>query len=403
MKNKHLSLNNRIDIEKYLNNNFNFTEIARLLDKANSTISLEVKARRQRIKKKNPYANSINYVCPTLLNPPYVCNGCDKKLGCRKTKYEYFAKDANSMYLNTLVNSRIGIDMNADEFHKLNQIVKEDTAKGHSFYMIKKNHPDIIKCTHNTLYNYLHNNYLDINCLDIPRQVRYKKRNKNKEVKIRNTKIRIGRTYQDFLKYKENFFVENSYDANIVQMDTVEGPKSENESCLLTLLFTYSNFLMAFKMPKKTIECVCNVFDFLKETLGTKLFSELFQIILTDNGTEFFDPDYIEDNGIDSSSKLFYCDPRSSQQKGSIEVTHEYIRRYLPKGTSFNDYSDEQINLMINHINSVPRNKYNGLSAYAVQQIITPQEFFDKLNYKEYFSQDIILNNDLLKEKDTKK
>lgn len=399
MKNKHLSMNNRIDIEKYLNFGFNFTEISRLLDKSISTISYEVKNRKVRIKKKNPYSNSKDYICPKLIKAPYICNSCESKHSCRKTRYEYFSKDADALYRNTLINSRTGIDMNAQEFNNLNNIIKQDSNKGHSFYMIVNNHKDSIKCTPRTLYNYYHKEYLDINGLNLPRIVRYKERKKEKELRIRNTKIRENRTYQDFLKYKEEFFIKNGYDALVVQMDTVEGPKEDNQSCLLTLLFVYSNFLMAFKMTDKTIKSVCEVFDYLKDLLGNELFSELFQIILTDNGSEFFDPDYIENNGLYDKSKVFYCDPRASQQKGSLEVTHEYIRRFIPKGNSFNDYSQEQITLMVNHINSVPREKYEGLNSFKVQQVFASDKFFKSLGFKEIYMFDVNLKPSLLKTK----
>lgn len=403
MKNKHLSLNNRIDIEKYLNNNFNFTEIGRLLNKATSTISYEVKTRKQRIKKKNPYANSKNYICPILTKPPYVCNGCDSKHSCRKTRYEYYAKDADAFYRNTLVTSRTGIDTDAQTFNIINNLINEGTSKGHSFYMIRNMNRDKIKCSHQTLYNYLHKGYFDIGCIDLPRQVRYKQRTKKQEVKIRNLKFREGRTYQDFLNYKEQFFIDNAYDASIVQMDTVEGIKGEDEACLLTLLFVQSNFLLAFKMEHKTMVCVRKVFDYIKDRIGYALFAEMFQIILTDNGSEFFDPDYIEFNGIYNSSRLFYCEPRKSQQKGSLEVTHEYIRRYIPKSKSFNPYNQKQITLMVNHINSIPRIKYDGVCAFQVQEVITPSSlFFKNLGFKRIV--DINLKPSLLKskEKDTK-
>lgn len=404
MKNKHLSLNNRIDIEKYLNYNFNFTEIGKIIDKSTSTISNEVKNRKQRIKKKNPYANSHDYICPFLTKPPYVCNACNNKLGCKKTRYEYYAKDADANYRNVLVNSRVGIDTDAETFNIINNLVKQGVEKGHSFYMIQNMNKDKIKCSHQTLYNYLHKGYLDIGCTDLPRLVRYKQRSKKQEVKIRNLKFREDRTYQDFLKYKEAFFIETGFDANIVEMDTVEGPKGEAESCLLTLLFIQSNFLLVFKMKHKTVACVRNVFNHIKQRIGYDLFAELFQIILTDNGSEFSDPDYIEFNGIYPHTRLFYCDPRKSQQKGSLEVTHEYIRRFVEKGKSFNTYNQRQITLMVNHINSVPRIKYGGMCAFQVQEvIISSSKFFKNLGLKRKYSFEIDLKPNLLvQKKDTK-
>lgn len=68
------------------------------------------------------------------------------------------------------------------------------------------------------------------------------------------------------------------------------------------------------------------------------MFYDLFKCILTDNGSEFSNPEYIEDNGSEVlRTHVFYCDPKQSQQKGKIEVCHEFIRRYIPKGNSFAD------------------------------------------------------------------
>ena len=88
-----------------------------------------------------------------------------------------------------------------------------------------------------------------------------------------------------------------------------------------------------------------------------RLFSYLFQIILTDNDSGFIVPDPIEFNYEFPRTNLFYCNPMQSQQKEKIEVAHEYIRRYIPKGTSFNNITQEKLTLICNHINSVSREK----------------------------------------------
>lgn len=243
--------------------------------------------------------------------------------------------------------------------------------------------------------------YLDTMNIDLPRKVRYKKRNKRQDVVPRNTKHRIGRTYQDFLKFKQDFFIENNYDVEVVEMDTVEGIKGDDESVLLTLLFTSSNFLMAFKMEHKTMECVSKIFDYLKDTLGYDMFYDLFKCILTDNGSEFSNPEYIEDNGSEVlKTHVFYCDPKQSQQKGKIEVCHEFIRRYIPKGNSFNPYSQEQITEMINHINSVPRDLFKGQCAFSLQYLFTYEEFFETLGYKQIRYEELTLNDSLFNKKD---
>ena len=68
-----------------------------------------------------------------------------------------------------------------------------------------------------------------------------------------------------------------------------------------------------------------------------------------------------------------------SQQKGKIEVAHEYIRRYIPKGTSFNNITQEKLTLICNHINSVPREKMLDMNAFKVQKCFCPEIFFQKI------------------------
>ena len=53
----------------------------------------------------------------------------------------------------------------------------------------------------------------------------------------------------------------------------------------------------------------------------------MFQVILTDRGSEFTDPAAIEfDAEGNRRTYVFYCDPQRSDQKGSIEVTVYSVR-----------------------------------------------------------------------------
>lgn len=399
--NKHLNLSKRIQIEQYLNEGKTIKEISELINKSRNTIYYEIKKHRKFIKcNRYNVSPTFNMSCPNTSKPPFVCNGCHSRTGCRKNRFMYFAEDANREYKDKLSTSRQGINLNPEEFDKLNKIVKDGIERGLSFAMIVNLNKDIPVCKR-TLYRYQEMDYLSTLNIDLPRKVRYKKRKNNSNSTSKDRKHRIGRTYQDFLKFKQDFFLENEYDVEVVEMDTVEGIKGENEAVLLTLLFTSSNFLMAFKMEHKSVECVSKVFDYLKDTLGYDMFYDLFKCILTDNGVEFSNPEYIEDNGFESlKSHVFYCDPNRSDQKGKIEVCHEFIRRYIPKGISFNSYSQEQITEMINHINSVPRDLFKGQSAFSLQYLFTYEQFFELLGFKQIRYENLILNSDLFKQKD---
>lgn len=176
----------------------------------------------------------------------------------------------------------------------------------------------------------------------------------------------------------------------------------ENEHVLLTLLWRKSKLLLAFKLKHKTSDYVTEVFEKIKQKLGMELFHRYFPIILTDNGSEFSNPYDIENNGPDViDSKVFYCDPRASQQKGSIEVAHEYIRRFISKGISLNDYTQNDINLMINHINNTPRksldDKLSNNTPFYLQKTITEDIFFN--TFKLYYIKptEVILNKTIFK------
>ena len=397
---KHLDLDKRIKIEKGIENNWTFAKIAKEINKSPRTISYEI------LKNRN-VEHCLSWVgkfktCDKTLKPPYVCNNCPSRKGCRKTRYYYYAEDAQGKYEKLRSESRKGIDMSSTEFKYLNDTVSKEIKNGHSFSMIIRNHKNEFPVGKRTLYNYVENGYLDIINLDLPRKVRYKKRKHNNlNHSKKDTKIRINRTYEDFKDYVKNYN-DNNFNINIVEMDTVEGIKGE--SLLLTLLWRSSNFMLAFKIENKEADSVNFFFNYIKGYLGYEKFHELFPIILTDNGVEFSKPDEIEFNGYHVyKTKLFYCDPGHSEQKGKIENNHEYIRRFIPKGISFNDYTQGDINLMMNHINSVKRDSLSGCNPYELMINFLPKEIIEYFDIYEIKQDDIILKNKLFnyKKKDS--
>ena len=422
--NKHLTLDERNIIEQELAKNTNFKEIAKLLSKDPTTISKEV--RKHRVRKEgqaihvnfnhcakryhchrknlcNPrctkecrHCNNCNDVCSDfvegtcfrLTHAPYVCNGCTEKFGCKLTKYYYRALPSFNRYRQVLSESRQGINMTELELANLDKIVSPLVKKGQSISHIYKTHD--ISCTRATLYRYLSNNCFSVGPIDLPRKVRMKKR-KQKKGEPKNTLARTNRTYEDFQRY-----IELHPDLPIVEMDTVEGTKGGR--VLLTLLFRSSKLMLAYIMYEKTQAEVLRTFNMIEKDLGNELFEKTFPIILTDNGTEFGNPLSLEFNpeGL-GRTRIFYCNPRASYQKGMIEKNHEFIRYVLPKGTSFDNLLQTDINLMINHINSLGRESLNWSSPYDVAKVLMGKETLKKLNLVKIPTNEIQLNKHLLK------
>lgn len=423
-ENMHLTLDEREYIEHELMNNTSFTEIAKYLGKDKTTISKEVKKHRiskegqsihigfnkcarrynchrknicsTRCKKECKQCKDCNSVCPDfedgicfrLKHAPYVCNGCSNRFNCRSTKYYYRALPSFNKYKNVLSESRQGINMTELELSNLDKLISPLIKKGQSLSHIYQTHD--IPCSRSTLYRYLSKNCFSVGPIDLPRKVRMKKR-KEKRIEPKDTKARTNRTYEDFQKY-----IELHPELPIVEMDTVEGVKGGR--VLLTFLFRNSRLMLAFLLYEKTQKEVLRVFNMLEYEMGNELFEKTFPIILTDNGSEFGNPLSLEFNeeGI-GRTRIFYCNPRASYQKGMLEKNHEFIRYVLPKGTPFEGLLQTDINLMINHINSLGRASLNWFSPIDIAKFTLDKEVIKKLNLSKIPNDEIQLNTKLLK------
>lgn len=396
----HLSYEDRKNIEDGLNDKKSITEISIEINRSHSTILREIKRNKVFSKPSNwncgnRYENpSYNPHCSKLDKSPYVCNGCKSRSGCRKERYTYYARRANNTYLVVKSESRKGINLTEEEVYKINQVISPLVKKGQTLNHLYINHPDLLDFSKPAFYNYVNNGVFDFGPLDFPRIVRFKKRkNSNKRRTRKEREIRIGRTYDDFILY-----TSNNPDLNIVEMDTVEGLKDEDD-CFLTLLWRKSKFMLIFKLESQTTDEVTKVFEYLQETLYEDDYKKLFQVILTDNGHEFFDVVNIEccHKTGELISKLFFCDPHASYQKGSIEKNHEFIRYVLPKGTSFKNLTQNDCDILKNHINSLCRDSLNGKSPYEAMLFLCDEQTLKMLNCYYIEPDEVQLNKNLLK------
>ena len=307
------------------------------------------------------------FKCPNLSKAPYVCNGCDKKQGCREAKKYYHALRAQKEYEATISESRKGINMTPEELQVLNDLISPLILKGQPLSHIFAVHADEIPVCRRTLYNYLDQHVFQARNIDLPRRVRYKKRKRSTTPRAKNIQqvYRNKRTYKDFEHY-----LESHPDVNVVEMDTVKGSRSSGK-CLLTLLFRSCNFMLIILLPKCTQECVIKAINDLTDTISLRLFRKYFSVLLTDNGSEFKNPHDIEKTE-DGKHRcyVFYCDPYVSNQKGKLEKNHEYIRYVIPKGRSMHRYTQEDINLLASHINSTARDSLNGASPFDLADLL---------------------------------
>ena len=232
----------------------------------------------------------------------------------------------------------------------------------------------------------------DVRNIDLRRKVKYRKRKKPTEASAKDRSYRIDHNYDDFRKR-----IEKDPNANVVEMDCVEGSKP-GRKVLLTMTFRRTNLVLIFLLSSQTQEEVVRVFNLLEERLGKELFRKLFEIILTDGGSEFAGRAELETSSDKSQrTTVYYCDPYSFWQKGCCEKNHEYIRYVRKKGSSFDDLEQSDIDLLANHINSTKRDSLNGHSPFELSQLLLDDRLLTVMNYKAIAPDDVMLTPELLK------
>ena len=385
-KHKHLTLSDRNDIQLGLERCETFKAIGQLILKDPTTVSKEVKRNRQARD-----STSNNLPCPLLDKAPFVCNGCPKRRqNCGFKKIFYLAKQAQKQYEQTLVEAREGTPLNSQTFWDIDKVISDGVKKGQHIYHILKTHN--LDVSSSTVYRHIRKGYLSIAPIDLARAVKFKERRKSKLPSIPK-EAKKGRSYEDF----QNYLVLNQLDSWL-EMDTVMGRMGGK--ILLTFNLSFCNFIFARLLDNKTaLEVTKHLYD-IKNTLyqADKDFFQLFPVILTDNGGEFARVDDIEMD-VRGESKLFFCDPNRSDQKGRIEKNHTLIRDILPKGTYFDNLTQEDINLVCSHVNSVKRAALNGKSAYELFTFTYGEEISKLLGISKIPAEDVCQSSKLLQHK----
>ena len=385
-KHKHLTLSDRNDIQLGLERGETFKAIGQLILKDPTTVSKEVKRNKQ-----VRDSTSNNLPCPLLAKAPFVCNGCPKRRqNCGFKKIFYLAKQAQKQYEQTLVEAREGTPLNSQTFWDIDKVISDGVKKGQHIYHILKTHN--LDVSSSTVYRHIRKGYLSIAPIDLARAVKFKERRKSNLPSIPK-EAKKGRSYEDFQNYLSlnqlNYWLE---------MDTVIGRMGGK--VLLTFNLSFCNFIFARLLDNKTaLEVTKHLYD-IKNTLhqADKDFCQLFPVILTDNGGEFARVDDIEMD-VRGESKLFFCDPNRSDQKGRIEKNHTLIRDILPKGTSFDNLTQEDINLVCSHVNNVKRAALNGKSAYELFAFTYGEEIPKLLGISKIPAEDVCQSSTLLQHK----
>ena len=333
MSGKYLTERQRYEIEIYYKLGMKPKEIAQKVGKCERTIYYELK------------------------------RGKCKQLTSNLEEKEVYLADVsqrkyNENKLNKGASLKIGNDIKLCQFIE-HKIKDEKYSPYATLQFIKNNHlnfkTDI--CTQ-TLYNYIDKGIiLNLHNKDLPVKSKRKEKNETSTVSLNNLK---GTSIEQ--RAKE---IDLRQEYGNWEMDTVVGGyKRHGKECLLVLSERMTREELIFKIPNKKSESVIKALNSLERKLGSRQFRQTFKTITCDNGVEFLDHQGIEKSihTKTSRTKVYYCHPYSSWERGTNENINKMIRRFIPKGAIMEDYSKNDILKIQQWINNYPRKILAGLS-----------------------------------------
>jgi len=387
---KHLTLEQRMEIQLGLKEKLSLKDLSERIHKSPRTISQEIKihlARKEN--QRHLYAKVSKYNCNKHLRYPYVCDGCPFRAQCTSDFYSYDAKSADKAYLMTRTTSRQGIRISADDFVRMDTLIKDGIDRGLSFAHVVASHPEI-NISERSIYRYLDRGLLSTETYKLRNKVKMKPR-KRKSKEPLDKGIYAGRTFFDYLTY-----IHQHPGTFTTQMDTVIGLKSDRK-VILTFIVIELHLFYAFVVYKGPggVERGMNQLEAL---LGINDFKRLFSVILTDRGVEFRSPEDLERRINDERrTRIFYCDPLASYQKGAIESIHRLLRYVLPKGKSMDALTQAKLERLIRAINNYRLRSNQFKTAYELTKISFGEDVLVKMKIEALDPDSIHLTPDLVK------
>ena len=407
----HLNFEDRCEIEAGLNKNITKKDIALKLAKDPSTVGKEIKLH---LVRSEPVSLSLVHgiekckhisECKRCTNPkgclkyevkkcerrdlkPGYCNGCENIKYCKLHKIKYTAKYAQSMYENTLHCSRQGHNKTHENVEYLKSEIAALIKQGQSPYVIVTNHPEF-QLSERTIYHWIHTGKMrsfGVTAIDLKESV---KRKVKKIYPKKSSNHYINHTYKDFVEK-----INNGEISNYLEMDTLFN--SLSGPYLLTFIEPNSKFMFGRIIKKKTSEEVAIQIRNYKEKLGAS-FHNLFNILLTDRGTEFYKYDLLQtDENGEIITYIYFCDAMQSCQKPHVENNHNFVRDVLVNKRDFDDLTQDKIDLMFSHINSYPRASLNNKTPYEMFTFMYGEEIAIRLGIIKIKKDKVSLHKDLI-------
>lgn len=322
---------------------FNNTYIANYLGVHRSTISREIRNRK-----------SYHFMVRSgkTIEKPYNAVDANNNYLLKRglSKGEYKLRKYNKMA--NFIENKIKVDKWAPD-------VIVGYMKTHN-YFIKEG---FCKITTPTIYNAIRYGIINVK-LEDTRRMKYKQ-----EYNYQNkTSLSISKIPYSIETRPEE--INNRTTFGHFEIDTIIGTSRGKHECLLTITERKTKYEIIFKISSKTSENVVNKINQIKLFMN-KHYDKIFKSFSTDNGSEFSNFLEIIKN---TNTKIYFCHPYCSGEKGTNEKQNSMIRYFIPKKTLIENYSCEDINKIANWMNNYPRKSLN----YKTPLEAILEEFNDK-------------------------
>jgi len=201
-----------------------------------------------------------------------------------------------------------------------------------------------------TLYNYIESDVFEnLTIKHLP----MKEKNKKRKRKVTIKRMPRGTSIEERPKEINDRNTFGHWEMDCVCGSTI--------STLLVLTERLTRKEIIMKMPNQTMDSVHHCLNIIEHKFG-KNFKKIFKSITVDNGSEFSDCKSLEKSKFGKNNKrtkVYYCHPYSSYERGSNERINREIRRKIPKGSDLSIYTDDDIIEVENWVNEYPRQVLN--------------------------------------------
>lgn len=332
---KQLKYSDRIRIEAWLRAKISVQEIADMLHIHRSTIYREIK------RGQYEHLNS-DYTVEKRYSPEIAQKHCDENLQVRGTQL----KIGNDYKYAEYIEKKI-IEENYSPEAVLGELRVQNRAKDFSVSICIR-----------TLYNYIDKGvFLNLTNKNLP--VKRNKKRGYKKVRVQK-RASVGTSIEERPEY-----IKDRKEFGHWEMDSVVGKRGKSKNTFLVLTERKTRNEIIFKLPDHSATEVVKAVDRLEITWGS-MFSDVFKTITVDNGTEFSYFNELERSCTkpdEKRTKVYYCHPYSSWERGSNENNNKMVRRIVPKGTNFDSMTDDEVLDMQIWINGYPRRIHDYHSA----------------------------------------